>query len=226
MRFLFFLTHITHILFKLPFMGAQYIRCMYHLSKLNTPIIAVFGGKRAQENGIFYEHAHTFGRLCTEHGYSVLTGGGPGSMVAANCGAASLHTPKDRSAWTLGIGVDSVDSSFINPCAKVIPVRYFFMRKWLLAHYSDAHVFFPGGIGTADEFFDLLNLAKHEIVQQKRIILVDKTYWEPLLVWYRESGIKSGMITFSVEDAFFVCDTAQEALEIIQNIVPSKKKRQ
>lgn len=214
MRFGFFLKKSLYAVGFLPILLWQYIRCLYHISKLKTPIIAVFGGKRAQDNGSYYQDAFEFASLCSKEGFSILTGGGPGTMVAANCGAISGQPSCLKDSLTLGIGVTRVDEAFSNPCARVIPVHYFFIRKLFLGQFSSMQVFFPGGIGTADEFFDLLNQSKHGIVPPKRIILVNKAYWKPLLDWYCTQGIASGMITFKLEDALYLCDSAQEAFEI------------
>ena len=169
---------------------------LYALHRMHTPIISIFGGKRAQPDGEDTKLAFQIAQKLAQKNYSIITGGGPGMMQAANCGAASAHQEKPPAnyRWTIGLGVSGVDNEFINPCARVIPTGYFFVRKWLLMYYSQAFVFLPGGIGTAEELFELLNLKKHKMIPQYPVILVDKTFWQPLVDWYENRGFKEGFI--------------------------------
>src|SRR5207249_2543618 len=126
--------------------GMQLIRGIYHISRLAEPIITIFGGKFAQEESIYTRKAYELSMLCAEQGISVITGGGPGLMKAANCGVAETIMQKNKSKYTLGIGIKSVDVDFKNKCAFVFRVDYFFIRKILLINYSSGFVIFPGGI--------------------------------------------------------------------------------
>jgi len=206
---------ILSMIFTVPF---YFLRGIYALSRLHKPIVAIFGGKRAlHENG----HAHManeLGRMLAEKNMSVITGGGPGIMSAANCGVASAK--ENAQSWTLGITLNRLDNDYTNPCAKVITVKYFFIRKWLLSRYSDIHIFMPGGLGTADELFNILNLKKHSMLNQP-IILIDQNYWQPLISWYQQSR-EQEYIPLPIEKAFHVCNSAEEACTYIEKELNKK----
>lgn len=190
-----------------------FMRGLIALHRLHQPIITFFGGMRAQENNgyakIAYQLAYTLG----SHNYSIITGGGPGMMHAANAGAADAH--KCAPHWTLGFTVKGVDDDYVNNCAKNIQARYFFIRKWLLMRYSAQFVFLPGGIGTAEELFELLDLKKHGMVKTPPVILMDRAFWQPLLDWYEQKSMREGFITMQPKEAYVTCDSAEEAFAII-----------
>ena len=196
--------------------GFHFIRGVYTLSRLEQPIISIFGGKRApQENG-YTKQAYDLARMLAKQNISVLTGGGPGIMEAANCGAASIEKEKkDNKRRTVGIGVRGVDAEFVNPCAYVFHTRYLYIRKWLLMHYSRAFIVFPGGIGTCEELFELLDLMKLEKIKQYPVILIGSAYWRDVLNWYNEAGIKQGYIPAQAKDFITVTDDINQAYSII-----------
>jgi len=194
------------------------VRGLYMLKKLNRPIITIFGGKRATKENGFVKQAYELSRLLVQKKFAVITGGGPGIMQAANCGAASVHEKKKNDAWTLGIGVHDINENYDNPCTSVISVNSFYVRKWLLTEFASGYVFFPGGIGTADELFELLNLKKHSQLVSRPIILIDQNYWQPLITWYIDRGIKEGFITVKPAEAFSLCNTIEQAVSILERI--------
>lgn len=188
----------------------------YRLSRLKQPVVSVFGGGGAQRGSKHTEMVYEFAKLCTKSGFSILTGGGPGVMEAANCGARDGHQPAEKSsAYTLGISVKGLDIGFKNPCADVILVNDFFVRKQLLILYSKAFVVFPGGIGTMDEIFDVVNLAKHHLVSRIPLILVGKQFWEPIMSWYQQA-VDQGLIKLEDSKLLICAETIEEVLELIQ----------
>ncbi len=186
---------------------------VYRLRKLNERIVAVFGGKGAYQGGKYTEWAYEFSKKIVQHDISVITGGGPGIMEAANCGA--YDAARDKSRATLGIGVDGVNVHFSNKCAPLIQVHYFFVRKWLLTHYACAYVFFPGGIGTVDEMFEALNLMKLQKIKRVPMILIGVHYWKDLIDWYQH-GFESGLIEFPISNTLIITDSIDEAVNIIK----------
>lgn len=192
--------------------GMQLCYGTYHLAKLRQPIVAIFGGTRAFKEGKYAQWAEQAGELCVKQNMSVITGGGPGIMEAANCGAYNQGDPGSK--WTLGIGVDGVDPKFSNPCAPVIRVDYFFARKWLLTRYASGFILFPGGIGTVDELFEVLNLTKLGKMKRVPIVLVGKAYWHHLIEWYQHA-FEYELIDGPPETAFCVTDDPDEAVKII-----------
>lgn len=187
---------------------------VYRLSKLSHPIVAVFGGKGAYEGGKYAKWAEQFSAECAQKGMSIVTGGGPGIMEAANCGA--FNAAKDKKRATLGIGVSGVDIGFFNECAPMVNVDYFFVRKWLLTHYACAFVLFPGGIGTVDEFFEVLNLMKLKKMKRVPVILIGKAYWQDLLDWYQQA-FESEFIAVPPQNTLIITDDIHEAVRIIHS---------
>ena len=187
--------------------GWQAMRGLYVLSKLPYPMVTIFGGTHAPLDENHAKQAAQLAALCARNNISVITGGGPGIMQAANCAAKGK---------TLGIGLYGVDDDFNNPCTQVIKVNHFYVRRWLLIQYSLGFVIFPGGIGTMNELFDLLNDRKHNKVLAMPIVLVDVAYWSPLIMWFKESALKQGYVDPDYLKLFVVTDDVQEAFNIMQ----------
>jgi len=188
------------------------------LSKLHMPVVTVFGGSKEDKEGIYSKKAYAIAKKFVEHDVSILTGGGPGIMEAANCGAVSAKRENENSKkCTFGVAVAAIDTWFISSCYyPTVRVSYFFMRKWLLIRYSVGFIVFPGGIGTMDELFDLLNLLKHNKIPSFPVVLIGKQYWQPLVDWFTGSAIKHGLITEKrLLELFVVTDDMDEAFNII-----------
>lgn len=197
--------------------GIEQIHGAYAITKLQQPIVTIFGGMRAKLNDPFAQQAYQMARLLVEHKITVLTGGGPGIMEAANCGAASVAQDKGLKATdTLGIAVLGVDEDFDNPCSELYKVRHFFVRKNLLIRYSIGFIVFPGGIGTMDELFEVLNLLKHHRIPPLPVVLIGKEYWSPLLAWFNDSALEGGFIKPEYLEFFTVTDDLNVALERVQ----------
>jgi len=192
----------------------SWMRGSFVMHKLAQPVVTIFGGTRPRKEDPFVEQAYALAYLLAKNNYAVLTGGGPGMMQAANCGAAQARHDGAKGI-TLGIGVRGIDASFKNPCAKVYNASSFFVRKWLLTNYSCGFIIFPGGIGTADELFDTLNIMKHRVLSRVPMVLIGTEYWQPLIDWLSNSGVKDGFIKPEYLDAFYVTDSLEEAFQII-----------
>lgn len=192
---------------------------LWHLRTLicvPRPIITIFGSAKLEEKNNNIKLAYEFGRKCAENGISVITGGGPSVMHAANLGAASVELEQKKTVTrSLGIGVRGVDEDIQYPDIPFIKFRYFFMRKWFLMQFSSALVIFPGGIGTLDELFDALNLRKHKMLPEMPIVFIGTAYWTPLISWLRDYGVAQGMIRPDVLNFFKVTDDIQEAFELV-----------
>ena len=192
--------------------GFQFVYGFYYLSRLQQPIVSIFGGKGAYEEGKYVQWAQDAAARAAEWNMSVITGGGPGIMEAANCGI--FKPRKNGKNITLGIGVRGVDEDFINPCAPLIWVDYFFVRKWLLTHYSCGFIIFPGGIGTMDEFFEVLNLIKLKKLRAVPIILIGTSYWHHIIQWYNHA-FEYEFTNLPAQSAFIITDDPIEAIDII-----------
>src|SRR5690349_17645786 len=122
---------------RLPFTAGRFfsfdfwylIRALRAVLRLSSPVVTFFGGRDAYLEGKYTEWAYTLARGCVQEGMSVMTGGGPGVMEAANCGAREgARQRADGRLWTLGVSVDGVDVDFKNTCASLVSVPFFFMR--------------------------------------------------------------------------------------------------
>jgi len=187
------------------------------LSRMHMPVITIFGGAKDPKKDGSAKKAYELARRFVAQDISVLTGGGPGIMEAANCGAASVHKNDKgkKRPDTIGIAVTGIDTWFVSSCYyPTVRVSYFFMRKWLLIRYSVGFIVFPGGIGTLDELFDLLNLLKHHRIPSFPVVLIDKDYWEPLLQLLRLS-LKRGLLDKELMNLFFITDDVDEAFTFV-----------
>ena len=172
--------------------------------------VSVFGSARTKSDNPHYLEAEKFGRLITEAGFGVITGGGPGIMEAANKGAV------DAEGLSVGVGIELPFEASMNEYVKVgVENRYFFTRKVMFLKYSQAFVVFPGGLGTLDELFETLTLAQTGHAPDFPVILVGKKYWSGLVDWMQDTLWKNGAIKQSDFDLFRVVDTSEEAVEKI-----------
>ncbi len=203
---------------------ASFIRGLYWLSFLEKPTVTIFGGRGWGAREEHFRSAHDISYHCVERGFSVLTGGGPGTMQAANCGAheACKKLCKKPTSVTFGIGVQGVDTGFINKCAPVLYVNSFHTRKWLLMHYSVAFIIFPGGVGTMDELYELLNLMKHGIVKRCPVVLFDRQYWSQMVGWF-DFAIEQGFIDPKYTDLLHISDDPHEAMDFIEATLKKTK---
>lgn len=188
----------------------------YKISRVRKPIITIFGATYAKENSLYYDKAYLFAKKCAEHNISIITGGGPGIMYAANCGAQA-HKSTGNDITTLGIAVKGVDQEFQNRCTSLLWVDHFSTRKLLLIEYALAIVVFPGGIGTADELFEVLNSLKHKRIDVP-VILIGIEFWQPLIVWLKEQPFKHGFMQPGYASLFVITDDIEDAFERIRKI--------
>jgi uncharacterized protein (TIGR00730 family) len=193
------------------------------LSKVRMPMVSVFGSSRVNPESEEYKRAYALGATLAQHEISVITGGGPGIMDAANCGAFSGRNQQDDMLNTMGIAVTGVDASFKSHCSEVMWVDTFFVRKWMLVRYSLGIVVFPGGLGTFDELFDVLNYMKHKRIPAIPVILIGIDYWQPLVDWMKSRALAEGYINAEYLKFFQLTDSIEEASSIIVNICDQYK---
>jgi uncharacterized protein (TIGR00730 family) len=174
------------------------------------PAISVFGSARTTPESPAYAIAEKIGELLAEAGYAVMTGGGPGIMEAANRGA------QNSGGLSVGLGIELPFETGLNAWVDLgINFRYFFTRKTMFLKYSDAFVILPGGVGTLDELFETITLIQTEKITCPPVVLVDRSFWEPLLAWMSTTLIDYGTISAKDLDLFRIVDTAEEAVESI-----------
>ena len=147
------------------------------------PCVTVFGSARFKEDHPYYALARTVGQRLAQLGFTVMTGGGPGIMEAANRGA------KEAGGRSVGCNIVLPEEQKPNPYLdRWVTFRHFFVRKVMLVKYSYAFVVMPGGIGTLDEFFETLTLIQTKKIESFPVILFVKDYWRPLVEFLERDG--------------------------------------
>ena len=180
--------------------------------------VTIFGSTRLGLDSRWPREAETLGQILTERGYTVITGGGPGVMEAANKGALK-GCPNAEEQCSVGIDINLPQGERRNPYVRRrMAFDYFFTRKVMLSASAQAYVFFPGGFGTLDELTEIITLVQTEKMEKIPIICVGKEFWEPLKTWMRTAMLEQGtpLIGRSDLDLFPVVDSAAEALPIIE----------
>jgi uncharacterized protein (TIGR00730 family) len=174
------------------------------------PCVTVFGSARILEGQPYYQLAVEMGRGLARLGFTVMTGGGPGLMEAANRGA--------RQAGGRSVGVNIVlpfEQAPNRYCDRLVTCRYFFVRKVLLFKYSYAFVALPGGLGTLDELNEALTLIQTKKILHYPVVLMGSTYWRGFLALL-EDMVKAGTVNASDLKLFLVTDDLNEAIEHIR----------
>jgi len=172
--------------------------------------VTIIGSARTSADDPFYQIAVEAGRRLAEAGFPVITGGGPGVMEAANKGAV------EGDGLSIGANIELPHEQGTNPYVRrKMFFRFFFVRKTMLAKYSRALVAFPGGYGTLDELFEFLTLIQTGKMRPVPIVLVGRTFWEPLTDWLRRTVLAENKVDPADLDLFQVVDTAAEVVEAI-----------
>ena len=172
--------------------------------------VSVFGSARTPEGHPVYELARAVGRHLAEAGFAVITGGGPGTMEAANRGC------REGSGLSIGCNIELPHEQHLNPYVDIaIDFHYFFARKTMFVKYSDAFVIMPGGFGTLDELFESLTLIQTGKIRNFPVVLVGRDYWSGLIAWIRDTQLAAGAISPGDLDLLKITDDPQEAVDII-----------
>jgi uncharacterized protein (TIGR00730 family) len=175
------------------------------------PCVTVFGSARFPEGHEYYELARSVGRRLAETGYTVITGGGPGIMEAANRGA------KEAGGISVGCNIRLPKEQEPNPYLdQFIEFEHFFIRKVMLVKYSTAFVVMPGGFGTLDEAFEVVTLIQTGKLESFPIVSMGGDFWQSIRKFAREAMLGAG--TISPEDLEIIqrADTVEKAMSIIQ----------
>lgn len=174
------------------------------------PCVTVFGSARFDENHPYYSLARHLGNKLAKLGLTVMTGGGPGVMEAANRGA------KEAGGRSVGCNITLPVEQKHNPYLDCfVTFDYFFVRKVLLFKYSYAFVVLPGGVGTMDEFFEAITLIQTEKILSFPVVLIGKEYFEPLMEFLR-TMIEEGTINANDLELILLTDSVEEAMSHIQ----------
>jgi len=174
--------------------------------------VTVWGSARVKEGDEWYKKAVEVGKLLVENGYTVITGGGPGIMEAANKGATLAG------GNSIGLNIELPHEQKPNPYIKtLISFRYFFTRKVMFVKYAKGFIIFPGGFGTLDEFTEAITLIQTDRIHKFPVILFDNPYWSGLIKWMKENQLKRGYISPDDLLIFSTVDEPEEAIQQIKN---------
>ncbi len=176
--------------------------------------VTFFGSARFDPENKWYREAQKLARMLSKSGFSIISGGGPGIMEAANKGAR-----EGGKGDSVGLNIQLPYEQRVNPYVKKgIGFHYFFTRKVMLSYSAQAYVFFPGGFGTLDEAFEILTLIQtHKIYERIPVVLVGKDFWGGLDGFMKTKLLK-GYATIDADDLrlYTIVDSAAEAFSIVK----------
>ncbi|QED36486.1 TIGR00730 family Rossman fold protein [Antarcticibacterium arcticum] len=202
-------TNDSWAIFKI--MG-EFVKGYEKLSQIG-PCVSIFGSARTKPDHKYYKLTEKIAQKIVDHGYGVITGGGPGIMEAGNKGA---HLGGGTS---VGLNIDLPFEQHDNPYIdrdKSLDFDYFFVRKVMFVKYSQGFVVMPGGFGTLDELFEAITLIQTNKIDKFPIILVGRDFWEGLIGWVRTTLLDSFQnISDGDIDLLHVVDTEDEVIDIL-----------
>ena len=176
--------------------------------------VAIFGSARLKENSRYCRSARKLGQFLAENGHTVITGGGPGIMEAANRGAF------EAGGRSIGLNITLPHEQQPNPyLTDTLTFRYFFARKVMLAMSANIYVFFPGGFGTMDEFSEILLLMQEGKMQKMPIFLFGKAFWRPLDRFYADKLRPLGLINAVDRKLYQLTDSVEEIVETANRVL-------
>ena len=183
--------------------------------------VSVFGSARTPPGTPYYEMAVNLSRTLVKTGYTVITGGGPGIMEAANKGALEAKSPSVEGARSVGLNINLPFEQTPNPYMdEMLSFRYFFCRKVMFCKYARAVVTLPGGFGTLDEIFEHLTLVQTRKINAIPVIFMGREFWGGMLDWLRESLLGEGYICPEDLDIYTVTDDVDEVVAHIRRYCP------
>jgi uncharacterized protein (TIGR00730 family) len=173
--------------------------------------VAIFGSARTQPDDPECQLARATAELLGRDGFTIITGGGPGTMAAANHGA------RDAGARSVGLNIELPFEQRANPYLDVsLEFRHFFVRKVMFVRYSSAFVIFPGGFGTLDELFEAITLIQTGKIPQFPVILVGSSFWGQMVTWIRTALLATGKVSLDDLQLFHLVDEPTEVAAIVR----------
>ncbi|WP_457962998.1 TIGR00730 family Rossman fold protein [Arthrobacter sp. D1-29] len=174
------------------------------------PAVSVFGSARTKPGSPYYEMGVEVGRKLAAAGVAVITGGGPGSMEAANRGTV------EGNGVSVGLGIELPFEQGLNQWVDLgINFRYFFARKTMFVKYAQGFIVLPGGLGTLDELFEAMVLVQTRKVTSFPIVLLGVAFWGPMIEWIRGTLVAEGMVSEKDLDLIQVVDDPAEAVDLV-----------
>jgi uncharacterized protein (TIGR00730 family) len=190
---------------------SEFVEGMEKLAKIG-PCVTIFGSARTKPSNPYYKMAEAIAFKLVQHGYGVITGGGPGIMEAGNKGA---HRAGGKSVGlNIYLPFEQSGNIYIDK-DKLITFDYFFVRKVMFVKYSQGFIVMPGGFGTLDELTEALTLIQTKKIGRFPIVMVGKEYWKGLVDWFKKVLITEKMINAEDMHLFSVVDTPEDAVKVI-----------
>jgi uncharacterized protein (TIGR00730 family) len=175
------------------------------------PAVTIYGSARIKPLDELFTQTTEISRRLGELGFSIITGGGPGIMEAANKGAA------EAGVKSVGLNIELPKEQVCNAYAtKVITFKHFFVRKVMLVKYATAFVIMPGGLGTMDELTEVLTLIQTHKIKPFPVVLYDGKFWKGFLDWMRSTTLARGYVSEDDFNLLRVCDDPTSVVETVQ----------
>ncbi len=202
-------TQLTRESWKIFQIMAEFVEGFERLSSIK-PSVSIFGSARTPRGAPEYQLCEEIARALSDAGFSVVSGGGPGIMEAANKGAQAGKSP------SIGLNIQLPHEQVGNPYQDIaLSFRHFFSRKVMFVKYASAYVMLPGGFGTLDELAEILTLVQTGKSRRIPIILVGRPFWDGLIDWFANTLVKAGTISPQDLDLFQVLDRPEEVVDAI-----------
>lgn len=202
-------SQLTRESWKIFQIMAEFVEGFERLAQIK-PSISIFGSARTATDDPYYRLAEEISRALSDAGFSVVSGGGPGIMEAANKGAFAGRSP------SIGLNIRLPQEQSGNQYQDIaLNFRHFFSRKVMFVKYASAYVVLPGGFGTLDELAEMLTLVQAGKSRRIPIILVHRPFWQGLIDWFRNTLVEEGTINPEDLDLFKVLDKPEEVVDAI-----------
>jgi uncharacterized protein (TIGR00730 family) len=201
--------------FELARAGRIFLELMRGFRSLHFvgPCVTVFGSARFSEAHPYYALAREVGGRLARVGFTVMTGGGPGIMEAANRGA------REAGGRSIGCNIELPEEQKPNPYLdRWITFRHFFVRKLMLVKYSYAFVALPGGFGTLDEIFEIATLIQTGKIQEFPLVLIGREFWRPLADFFRDRLLVEATIAPGDTERILITDSAEAAVASVTGV--------
>jgi uncharacterized protein (TIGR00730 family) len=190
---------------------AEFVEGFEKLARIK-PSVSIFGSARFERDHPYFTLAEDIARTLSDAGFSVVSGGGPGIMEAANRGAYAGKSP------SIGLNIQLPHEQAGNGFQDIaLSFRHFFSRKVMFVKYASAYVVMPGGFGTLDELVEILTLIQTHKTRRIPVILVHAPFWKGLMAWFRGTLIAEGTISAEDLNLFQILDKPQEVVDAIFN---------
>jgi uncharacterized protein (TIGR00730 family) len=197
--------------------ASEFLAGFQDVQRIDRPAVTIFGSARVKEGSATYEAARETARLFAEAGLAVVTGGGPGTMEAANRGA------KEGGGLSVGFNILLPHEQGLNPyCDISRTFKHFYVRKVMFVKAAEGFVIFPGGFGTMDELYESLTLIQTGKIGTFPVVLFDSDYWGEMLDWVRDEMLADGLVSAADLELLHLTDEPQEAVQRIVEMIDAR----